>query len=206
MYSNKEENDDVKVFLDCDDTIIDSSKCIINLLNKKNGTNKTIKDLKDFHYLSIDKTLTSNDVIELFESDDFWNTVHYSQEFLRYNRFLDNNFEVEIVSCGTRLNLEKKEKYLKDLGYKFTGVLIDNDMNLCKRHINMQGGIQIDDNIQSIENTNAAIKILFQGGNNFPWNRVKPNVDNLYVAQTWEEVYQILEFFKKNPEFVCKGY
>ena len=206
MYSNKEENDDVKVFLDCDDTIIDSSKCIINLLNKKNGTNKTIKDLKDFHYLSIDKTLTNNDVIELFESDDFWNTVHYSQEFLRYNRFLDNNFEVEIVSCGTRLNLEKKEKYLKDLGYKFTGVLIDNDMNLCKRHINMQGGIQIDDNIQSIENTNAAIKILFQGSNNFPWNRVKPNVDNLYVAQTWEEVYQILEFFKKNPEFVCKGY
>lgn len=206
MYSNKEENDDVKVFLDCDDTIIDSSKCIINLLNKKNGTNKTIKDLKDFHYLSIDKTLTSNDVIELFESNDFWNTVHYSQEFLRYNRFLDNNFEVEIVSCGTRLNLEKKERYLKDLGYKFTGVLIDNDMNLCKRHINMQGGIQIDDNIQSIENTNAAIKILFQGGNNFPWNRVKPNADNLYVAQTWEEVYQILEFFKKNPEFVCKGY
>lgn len=206
MYSNKEENDDVKVFLDCDDTIIDSSKCIINLLNKKNGTNKTIKDLKDFYYLSIDKTLTNNDVIELFESNDFWNTVHYSQEFLRYNRFLDNNFEIEIVSCGTRLNLEKKEKYLKDLGYKFTGVLIDNDMNLCKRHINMQGGIQIDDNIQSIENTNAAIKILFQGGNNFSWNRVKPNVDNLYVAQTWEEVYQILEFFKKNPEFVCKGY
>lgn len=196
----------MRVFLDCDDTIIDSSKCIINLLNQKNGTNKTIRDLKDFHYRSIDKTLTNDDVIKLFESDDFWNTVHYSQEFLKYNRFLDNNFEVEIVSCGTKPNLEKKERYLKDLGYKFTGVLIDNDMNLCKRHINMQGGIQIDDNIQSIENTNATIKILFQGGNNFPWNRVKSNIDNLYVAQTWEEIYQILEFFKKNPEFVCKGY
>ena len=206
MYSNKEGNNDVRIFLDCDDTIIDSSKCIIDLLNKKNGTNKTIEDLRDFHYRSIDKTLTDAGVIELFESDGFWNTVRYNQEFLKYNRFLDNNFEVEIVSCGTKPNLEKKEKYLKDLGYRFTGVLIGDDMNLCKKCINMQGGIQIDDNMQSIENTNATIKILLQNGHNFPWNRVKPNIDNLYAVQTWEEIYQILEFFKKNPEFVCKGY
>ena len=70
----------------------------------------------------------------------------------------------------------------------------------------MQGGIQIDDNIRSIENTNAAIKILLKNEHDFPWNNLKPNIDNLYVVQNWKEVYQILEFFNKNPEFICKGY
>ncbi len=195
-----------KIFLDCDDTIIDSSKCIIDLLNKKNSSNKTIDDLSDFYYRSIDHNISSDDIIKLFESDEFWNSVQYNFDFLMYKEFIDNNFDVEIVSCGTKLNLEKKRKYLEDVRYNFTGVLIDGNMGLCKSCVNMQGGIQIDDNIRSLENTNAAIKILLKNGRDFPWNKPKPNIDNLYVVQNWEEIYQILEFFNKNPEFICKGY
>lgn len=196
----------MKIFLDCDDTIMNSSECIISLLNKKNGTNKTIDDLKDFHYRSIDKMLTDKDVINLFESDEFWSSVDYNGDFLGIKDFIDSNFEVEIVSCGTKLNLEKKKEKLKLLGYKFTGILIKDDSNLCKKCINMQNGIQIDDNMESIENTNAAIKILFQNNNDFTWNKPKSNIDNLYVVQTWKEIYQILEFLKKKPDFICAGY
>ncbi len=196
----------MRLFLDCDDTIMNSSECIINLLNKKNGTNKTIRDLKDFHYRSIDKTLTDEDVIKLFESDDFWGSVDYNGDFLEIKDFIDSNFDVEVVSCGTKLNLEKKEQKLKSLGYKFTGVLIKEDSDLCKNCVNMQDGIQIDDNMESIKNTNAAIKILFQNNNDFTWNKPKPNIDNLYVVQTWKEIFQILEFLKKNPDFVKRGY
>lgn len=195
-----------KVFLDCDDTIINSSKCIIDLLNKKNSSNKTIDDLFDFYYRSIDHAISPDDVIKLFESDDFWNSVQYNTGFLKYKEFIDSNFDVEIVSCGTELNLEKKKEFLKGVGYKFRGVFIDDTTNLCKSCINMQGGIQIDDNIRSIENTNAAIKILLKNGHDFSWNNPKPNIDNLYVVQDWEEIYHILEFFKKNPDFICKVY
>lgn len=192
--------------MDCDDTIINSSECIIDLLNKKNGTNKTIKDLKDFNYRSIDKTLTDADVIRLFESNDFWGSVEYNSDFLDVKDFLDTNFDIEIVSCGTETNLKKKKEKLKLFGYKFTGILIKDDSNLCKKCINMQSGIQIDDNMESIENTNAAIKILFQNNNDFTWNKPKSNIDNLYVVQSWKEISQILEFFKKNPDFVERGY
>ena len=197
-------NVNTKIFLDCDDTIINSSKCIIDLLNKKNSSNKTIDDLSDFYYRSIDPNISSNDIIKLFESDEFWNSVQYNFDFLIYKEFINNNFDVEIVSCGTKLNLEKKKKYIKDVGYKFTGILMNDNTSLCKSCVNMQGGIQIDDNIRSIENTNAAIKILLKNEHNFPWNNPKPNIDNLYVVQNWKEIYQILEFFNKNPEFVCK--
>ncbi len=196
----------MRIFLDCDDTIMNSSECIIDLLNKKNGTNKTIRDLKDFHYRSIDKTLTDEDVIKLFESDEFWSSVDYNGDFLDAKDFIDSNFDVEVVSCGTELNLKKKKEKLKLLGYKFTGILIKNDSNLCKKCINMQDGIQIDDNMKSIENTNASIKILFQNNNDFTWNKPKSNIDNLYVVQTWKEIFQILEFLKKNPDFVERGY
>lgn len=196
----------MKIFLDCDDTIMNSSECIIDLLNKKNGTNKTIKDLKDFHYRSIDKTLTDEDVIKLFESDEFWNSVDYNNSFLEIKDFIDSNFDVEVVSCGTELNLKKKKEKLKPLGYKFTGILIKDDSNLCKKCIDMQNGIQIDDNMSSMSNTNAAIKILFQNNNDFTWNKPKPNADNLYVVQTWKEIFRVLEFLKKNPEFICAGY
>ena len=204
--SNKEEKNDVKIFLDCDDTIMNSSECIIDLLNKKNGTNKTIRDLKDFHYRSIDKMLTDEDVIRLFESDEFWDSVDYNNGFLEIKDFIDSNFDVEVVSCGTELNLKKKKEKLKPLGYKFTGILIKDDSNLCKKCIDMQNGIQIDDNMSSMSNTNAAIKILFQNNSDFTWNRPKPNADNLYVVQTWKQIFQILEFFKKYPDFVERGY
>lgn len=196
----------MKIFLDCDDTIMNSSECIIDLLNKKNGTNKTIRDLKDFHYRSIDKMLTDEDVIRLFESDEFWDSVDYNNGFLEIKDFIDSNFDVEVVSCGTELNLKKKKEKLKPLGYKFTGILIKDDSNLCKKCIDMQNGIQIDDNMSSMSNTNAAIKILFQNNSDFTWNRPKPNADNLYVVQTWKQIFQILEFFKKYPDFVERGY
>lgn len=196
----------MKIFLDCDDTIMNSSECIIDLLNKKNGTNKTIRDLKDFHYRSIDKMLTDEDVIRLFESDEFWDSVDYNNGFLEIKDFIDSNFDVEVVSCGTELNLKKKKEKLKPLGYKFTGIFIKDDSNLCKKCIDMQNGIQIDDNMSSMSNTNAAIKILFQNNSDFTWNRPKPNADNLYVVQTWKQIFQILEFFKKYPDFVERGY
>lgn len=196
----------MKLYLDCDDTILNSSECIIGILNKKNDTHKTIRDLKDFNYRSIDKTLTDSDVLQLFEVDEFWENVKYNADFLKCDSFLRDNFDVEIVSCGTERNLVKKKEFLKPLGYKFNGILIDQNINLCKKCINMQNGIQIDDNMQSIRNTNASIKILFQNNNDFTWNRVESNIDNIYVVQTWGEVCQILEFFKNHPEFVCAGY
>ena len=69
IFSKEYIDENTKILLDCDDTIINSSKCIIDLLNKKNSSNKTIDDLSDFYYRSIDPNISSNDIIKLFESD-----------------------------------------------------------------------------------------------------------------------------------------
>lgn len=192
----------MKIFLDCDDTILESSKCIIRLLNKKNGIDKTFDDLKDFQYRSIDKTLTTKDVLGIFESDDFWKEVEYNQDFLDSVKFLKDNFEVNIVTCGTKANLYKKQMFLRNLGFNFAGLLVDESLNLCKSRINMQDSIQIDDNINSLENTNATIKILLKNYREFQWNKTKPNIKNLYVVNNWDEIIEILNYIKSNPWFI----
>lgn len=192
-----------KLYLDCDDTILNSSECIIEILNKKNNTKKTIEDLSDFGYRSIDGKISKKEILKLFESDIFWDSVNLNQNFVKIKEFIDSNFDVSVVSCGTDINLRKKESFVKsNLGYDFIGVLIDEEMNLCKKHIDMENSIQIDDNIKSIENTNAAIKILLQNNEKNVWNKPNPNIDNLYVARDWDDIFEILQFFCKNPEFI----
>ena len=68
----------------------------------------------------------------------------------------------------------------------------------------MSNSIQIDDVFEELEDTNANIKILLTNNRKFYWNKIKPNVENLYAVQNWEEISQILEFFNKISDFACK--
>ena len=65
----------IKVYIDADDTILDSSVAIIDILNKKNNTNKTIHNLRDWNYRDIDGTMNGDKILELYESEEFFNTV-----------------------------------------------------------------------------------------------------------------------------------
>ena len=61
----------LKLYLDCDDTITNSSETVVKIICKRHGINKTIKDLKDFEYKSIYKNITTEEVIDIYESDEF---------------------------------------------------------------------------------------------------------------------------------------
>lgn len=197
----------LKIFLDCDDTLIDSSECIIEILNSKYGLNKKIDDLKDFEFKSIYKEMNSDKVFNLFESDDFWNSIKVKDGF-NIDYFKRKNLKPVVVSCGTKNNLNKKQKFIEDnFGFKFIGLeFTPEDFSLNKSGIDMAGGIQIDDNYSSLEGTNAAIKILIQNNRRFEWSIPKAGEDNLYVVQDWNDIYKILDFVIKYPEFIERCY
>lgn len=46
-------NKKIKIYFDVDDTILNSSEAVIEILSHKYKINKTIKDLKDWNYQSI---------------------------------------------------------------------------------------------------------------------------------------------------------
>ena len=81
--------------------------------------------------------------------------------------------------------------------YEFIGLLPNSEKHI----VNMEGEIQIDDNLKNLVNTNAGLKILLKNNLETDYNtysKFKP-IDNLYEVNTLQEVYEIIAFILNNP-------
>ena len=103
----------ITLYLDVDDTIIKSSETIIEILNAKNNTHKTINDLSDWGYRSICPTLNFDTVNDIFASEEFFDRVEIDPEFQRFYKKHKRDFNFVFVSKGVPLNIKRKEKFLK---------------------------------------------------------------------------------------------
>ncbi len=185
------------IYLDFDNTIVESNKRIIEMLNEKYGTSKTEEDLCDYNYNSI-YPISESEKTKMFENDDFYNGLEFKYGVLdvlnKYNKF----YNIIILSIGTEENLRKKQEWLKKFlpDYQFIGI---DGQTRKKNNINMENAIQIDDNFSCLK-TNADLKILYKSFHNFPWQ--EPTSDEeLMMVNTWEEIDSILDFYKK---YNCK--
>lgn len=196
------------VYLDCDDTILSSSEAIINILNHKYHLNKNIQDLKDYGYKSIYPQITSDEVLIMYESEEFWNKVTIKEDFKKVYNDLKEDFNFVVVSCGTKKNLRLKEDFLKRYFKEivFIGVEFKEEKSFCKAEVDMSDGIQIDDNRESVVNTNAACRILLENDRPKYWNKVVWHQDNLYIVKNWNDIKEMLLFWKEHPEFVKRCY
>lgn len=196
--------DKLKLFIDCDDTILNSSVAVIDIINKKYNKNSNISFLKDWNYNSIESTLTKKDVYEIYESMDFWNSIKINEDFKKHYTNIIKNFDVCFISKGTQKNLELKELFLKrEFGKDvcFVGVKIfPGFYNEEKNKVDMCQGIQIDDRSDELRSTNAKLKILLKNYRNFKWNKPIENLDNLYVVNDWDQIFEILDFYARNLE------
>lgn len=183
-----------KIFLDFDDTMAESSKCMINLINKIYNCNKTQEDLKDYGFQSI-YPISEKEKLELFESDDFFKNLKLKEGVLDFINTYYKKYKIIISTKGTYKNLIKKEKWIKDIfGDKiiFMGL---NGNSHDKSYVDMKDSIEIEDNASCL-NTNAKIKILYKSFNNFPWQQVECSKD-IIIVNTWEDICQILDFYEK---------
>ena len=64
------------IYLDFDNTIVESNKRIIDMLNKKYGTSKTEDDLFDYNYNSI-YPISEKEKLQMFESEEFYNGLEF---------------------------------------------------------------------------------------------------------------------------------
>lgn len=193
----------IKVYIDADDTILDSSVAIIDILNKKNNTSKTIHDLRDWNYRDIDGTMNGDKILELYESEEFFNTVKIKENVKDYLKEIIEKISVFIVSKGTQKNLNKKEEFFKkELGvpFNFKGLSFTEGQDFNKSSVDMRNGIQIDDRMDCLRHTNAAVKILLRNNANYSWNIPDVNMENLYVVNSWEEIQEIINFALENVD------
>lgn len=203
----------LKLFVDADDTILLSSEAIIQILNSKYNIvpAKTIEDLKDWHYRSIVKGLTLRDVMDLYESNDFFEKVCLDDDFVEFYTQHIYDIDLKIVTVGSPLNLDKKENFFKmNLdGARLIGIEAqyynefgeETPVSHDKSCVDMRDGIQIDDRIDCLRSSNAKLKILLKP-REYHWNDITAyaNIDNLYVVKNWKEAAAIIKFYMENEK------
>lgn len=179
-----------KLYLDFDNTMVNSNKRVIEILNQRYGLNKEEKDLKDYDFRSIYQDITIEEKLEIFEDDAFFDGLEIKDDCLETLKIISHFYDIVIVSIGTEENLRKKELFLAmnmPVAFDFIGI------KQGKTNVDMKDGIQIDDCLFNL-NTNAHGKVLLKSEYSFPWQSHYENLDVL-VAYNWEQIRDILMFF-----------
>ena len=200
------ENKKIKLFLDADDTILKSSKTVVDIINKKFNISppKTEKDVKDWKYRSIYHQCTNEIINEIYDSDEFFENVTLDPDFKNFYLEYEECFEWYIVTKGHKQNLKHKKTFFEKHLPKATLICCEfiskNNERYDKSHVNMEYGIQIDDRTDCLTGTNANVKILMKNNKDVVWNKTDRISEFFYITNEWKEIIEILKFAYENPE------
>lgn len=195
-------NNKIDLFLDFDDTICLTSKQFVKLANKKYKKEEDWNNINRWDFKDLYPEITNNDIDNIFSSEDFFVDLELCENCLDTINSIKNLVNIHIATIGTDKNLKNKIKWIKEnlnIDFNFNGIL-DTGIN-DKSSIDMSGAIFIDDRTDNLRSSNANIKILYKNYHNYSWQQIEPN-DNIYVVDSWEQIYSILDFISKNPEFI----
>ena len=188
-----------KILIDIDDTLLKSSEEIIRQLNEKNGTAKSIDDLTDYQYRSIDSNITQEDINEMYASKEFFDNVNFNEgaiEFLvKYNKI----FDIVFVSYGTEENLVRKVNFLSQLVLSYN---LDNIFfascetgKANKREVLLDNVyLAIDNHALHLQELNSPKKILLKNFKEVNWNETPINDEHTYTANSFYDIDSMIEF------------
>lgn len=190
----------MKLFIDFDNTIANSSEVIVDMLNEHFGKNENFEKLRKYDFSDLFPECSYWDIEKFFNSDEMFERLKTFPNMIEtVDAFKDFFDEISIVTIGTKDNLENKKRFLKENNLELTFYGIENNGRSDKSSVDMHNGVFIDDHIGCLHSSNAKIKILMKNVENGEWNKVEPN-DDIYVVNNWYEVYSIFDFIKKNKE------
>ena len=199
------------ILFDVDDVLINTSEVIISLISPSSS----LSSLRDWGYKSIIRSLpkdqqpTQEDILNLFDSPDFWLSVVLKPHI--YSIFTDplitSTFSFLIASKGTPLNLELKSQFLSDhlpptpfspLSLSDSKSSITDPTSPLYHPVT----IQIDDNYNFLDTT-APLKILLTNNLTTDYNYHNGKVqEDLYILNNTSELYDTLLFLAQNPSLL----
>lgn len=188
-----------QILIDIDDTFLKSSEEIIRQLNKKNNTYKTINDLRDYQYRSIDENITQEDINRMYASEEFFNNVNFNDGAIDFIVKYSKIFDIVFISYGTEENLLRKIKLLNDfvqqynLDHIFFASCETGKAN--KREVLLDNiYLAIDNHSGHLEEMQSPKKILLKNFIDVEWNQTPTNDESTYVVNSFHDIDVMIEF------------
>lgn len=212
------------VLIDTDDTLINSSEVVIDLLGERYEFTNRIKKIRDegksiydelkswsyYTFFCGDENPLRKEIDkvskDIYESEEFWKRVTFKKDIDLMFKELGKSFKWYINSKGTQRNLEFKREWLeknlpKNLNYELVLECAGWGDKINKEHL--IGDIIIDDRADVLLNNNSPVKILLKNFRNTEYNGGFNRRDSeligedIYIVNDIREVIDILKFFKK---------
>lgn len=182
-----------KIFVDFDDTLVDSTSTIVEVYNRLYGEEADVRNIRAFDLLDqcprigeltgdYQKELTG-----MYACEDFWQNLQPKPHAVEImNKFKAEGFELILVSYGDAPNLAKKIYYAHEHFSMLDGYILlsQHHKPFTKRDVNMQDCFFIDDYASYLIESNAKVKVMF--GKELKGNR-NPG---FYNTGNWEDVYR----------------
>ncbi len=176
------------IYTSLDDTIINYSQTIINILNERYDLNKKYKDLKDKNFRSIYKDLSEEELKDIITSNNFWEQIKILDTFKDFYNKFKNKYQWYIVEQDINKKCELRDDFIKNnIGINVIHDYInDFKADFLSLHVNTDSNILL--------NSNARIKILLKNGFDKPWNKTVYNVEDLYILNDWRDLDSLIKY------------
>lgn len=192
-----------KLYIDFDNTMVNSCKRIVDMYNEDF---MTYDGFRPINYMNVTSwefkecNLATRDQINwYFNTPRFFEKIECMEYLVPVLSELSYKFDFVIVSHGNKPNLRLKELWLDRNFNTFIGGFEDGKINHAnvkfigvdwekysdKSHIDMSDGIFIDDSTTNLRTSNAKHKILF--GEQKGWN--KDSKGEFVRCENWLDVY-----------------
>ena len=168
FYDFIEENNIKHIYLDYDETLVDSIEAVLKQLNPRYGTNFKPNECKTWNFTNLFPNLKEIELEEIFDSEQFFEDVKWKDGALSFiGKFHD---KITIVSNGYSKNLYLKERWIREyfpdikfIGCEF-GVMDKSEIEMGDRDL------FIDDNQDNLLSSTASYCVLFENVKGSDWN------------------------------------
>ena len=106
----------MKIGIDIDNTICNSSHCVLNYVNERIGTKLQIRDITEYCMENFLPDEHKHLVSEAFHDKEMWKKVELFPTAKYYiNRLINEGYDIYFVTATTFANVNKKSSFLKAL-------------------------------------------------------------------------------------------
>lgn len=186
------ENKNITILVDIDDTIEDLLGAWCKWLNEHYQTGVDVKDVSDWDMHLAFPTLTTDQIYEPLCMEEFWETVQPREDAMVYLKQLyDSGYSIYLCTSTSYENVKPKyetiiQKYFPYIDWDH--IIITSNKTMLK------GDIMIDDGVHNLLGGDY-LKILMSSPHNMWFDADKYEVSRVYK---WCEIIAIINTYKKN--------